>query len=89
MKDVDGATDIRGKTIRVAWTEGPTRGSCSAGRSAAGGRGGLTHSPVACTSEVSSAGSPLYAALEEKHWTEVTQAEQADLRRAAGLDDPR
>ena len=29
----------------------------------------------------------LYAALEDKHWTEVTQAEKASLRRAAGLDD--
>ncbi len=31
----------------------------------------------------------LYAALEDKHWTEVTQAEKADLRRVAGLDDVR
>ena len=31
----------------------------------------------------------LYAALEDKHWTEVTQAEKADLRRGAGLDDVR
>jgi TfoX/Sxy family transcriptional regulator of competence genes len=29
----------------------------------------------------------LYAALEDKHWTEVTQAERARLRQAAGLDD--
>jgi len=29
----------------------------------------------------------LYAALEDKHWTEVTQAEKASLRHAAGLDD--
>lgn len=28
----------------------------------------------------------LYAALEDKHWTQVTQTEKADLRRAAGLD---
>jgi hypothetical protein len=26
MKDVDRATAIRGKTIRFAWTEGPTKG---------------------------------------------------------------
>ena len=31
----------------------------------------------------------LYAALEDKHWTEVTQAEKATLRHAARLDDPR
>jgi DNA transformation protein len=31
----------------------------------------------------------LYAALEDKHWTEVTQAEKAHLRRAAGLDNRR
>lgn len=31
----------------------------------------------------------LYAALEDKHWTEVTQAEKAHLRHAAGLDDQR
>jgi TfoX-like protein len=31
----------------------------------------------------------LYAALEDKHWTEVTQAEKATLRHAAGLDDSR
>ena len=29
----------------------------------------------------------LYAALEDKHWTEVTQAEKTSLRHAAGLDD--
>jgi DNA transformation protein and related proteins len=28
----------------------------------------------------------LHAALEGKHWTEVTAAEKAQLRRAAGLD---
>lgn len=28
----------------------------------------------------------LYAALEDKHWTEVTQAQKASLRDAAGLD---
>ncbi len=28
----------------------------------------------------------LYAALEDKHWTRVTQAEKASLRHAAGLD---
>ncbi len=27
----------------------------------------------------------LYAALEDKHWTEVTPAEKARLRRAAGF----
>ena len=31
----------------------------------------------------------LYAALENKHWTEVTQTEKASLRHAAGLDDRR
>ena len=31
----------------------------------------------------------LHAALEDKHWTEVTQAEKARLRHAAGLDDRR
>lgn len=30
----------------------------------------------------------LYAALEGKHWTEVTPAEKARLRRAAGLEAP-
>lgn len=28
----------------------------------------------------------LYAVLEDKHWTEVTRAEKARLRQAAGLD---
>ncbi len=27
----------------------------------------------------------LHAAIEDKHWTEVTDAEKASLRRAAGL----
>ena len=31
----------------------------------------------------------LYAALEGKHWTEVTPAEKARLRRQAGLDQQR
>jgi hypothetical protein len=30
----------------------------------------------------------LYAALEGKHWTEVTPADKARLRRAAGLGEP-
>ena len=30
----------------------------------------------------------LYGALEGKHWTEVTPAEKARLRRAAGLAEP-
>lgn len=31
----------------------------------------------------------LYAAIENKHWTEISQGEKARLRRAAGLPDRR
>lgn len=31
----------------------------------------------------------LYAAIENKHWTEITGKEKARLRRAAGLDERR
>jgi DNA transformation protein len=31
----------------------------------------------------------LYAAIENKHWREITATEKARLRRAAGLGEPR
>jgi DNA transformation protein len=31
----------------------------------------------------------LYAAIENKHWREITATEKARLRLAAGLDEPR